>query len=281
MSIDLHCHSHVSDGKFPPSEVVRLAHANGATMLSLTDHDHIGGLAEAHLAAQDHGVNLINGVEISVTWRARTVHIVGLNFDRHHAGLPEKLAQIRSGRLTRLQKIAERLAKKAKIDGVYEGALALAENPDTVSRTHIAQFLCQNGHVADKDEAFKKWLGDGKPACVKHEWATLAEAVAMIHTAGGVAVIAHPARYRLSATAMRALLEEFIALGGQAIEVACSVHSLNERLNFALLANRYGLYASRGSDFHGQGEYGCIIGRPPELPLTCRPVWQLFEHQEH
>lgn len=277
MSIDLHCHSNVSDGRFSPAEVVRLAHSNGATVLALTDHDQIDGLAEAHTAAQQLGMRLINGVEISVTWRSRTIHIVGLNFTYPNPALSDKLAEIRSGRLQRLQKIAERLAKKAKIEGVYEGALALAIHPDSVSRTHIARFLHENGFVASKDEAFKKWLGDGKPACVKHEWASLHDAVAMIRAAGGIAVIAHPARYKLSATALRNLIEEFIDAGGQAIEVSSATQSLNERLNLALLAGRYDLYASVGSDFHGQGEFNCIIGKPPELPPLCKPVWHLFD----
>lgn len=276
MRIDLHCHSNVSDGTLPPAEVVRLAHANGAHMLALTDHDHTGGLAPACDEARKLGLRFINGVEISVTWRGRTVHIVGLNFDRDHAGLCEALAKIRSGRLVRLKKMAQKLRDEAGIDGVYAGSLALANNPDNVSRTHVARYLQENGFVGSKEEAFQKWLGDGKSACVKHEWASLQEAVSLICDAGGVAVIAHPARYALSAEAMRDLVEEFIGAGGKAIEVACTIHSLSERLNMALLAGRYGLYASAGSDFHNN-EHGRVVGRTPELPPLCKPVWHLFD----
>lgn len=275
MTADLHCHSTVSDGAFSPQEVMQMAHANGAQMIALTDHDHTGGLAAARQTAETLGMCFIDGVEISVTWRHRTLHIVGLDFAPAHDALAQLLPRLRGGRLARLEKMAEKLEKKG-IGGAYSGALAYADSPETVGRVHVARFLIDNGYVKDKAEAFKKWLGDGKPAYAAHIWATLPEAVGAIRAAGGVAVIAHPGSYKLSATAMRTLIEEFKTAGGQGIEVACSPHSLSDVLNFAQLARRYDLYASRGSDFHGQGEYGCIIGKPPRLPEECRPVWQLF-----
>ena len=275
--IDLHCHSTVSDGALSPTEVVQLAHANGCTMLSLTDHDHTGGLAEARAVANELGLRFINGVEVSVTWRSRTVHIVGLDFDEHNSNLQELLAQVRTGRLDRLAKIAEKLAKKG-IEGAYEGALAYAANPEMASRTHLAEFLLKQGHVRNKQQAFTKYLGEGKPASVNHEWTTLEAAVNAIIQAGGIAVIAHPMRYGFSATAKRNLFEEFKALGGHGIEVHSGNCSLNDRLNYALLANRYDLMASAGSDFHRKGDFGGgILGVCPELPPTCQPVWEQFK----
>ncbi len=277
MMIDLHCHSNISDGLLSPAEVVRLAHANGCTLLALTDHDHTGGLAEARAEAQKCGIRLINGVEISVTWRKRTVHIVGLDFDDGNEDLQNLLAEVRKGRLKRLEAIAAKLEKRG-IHGAYEGALALAANPEMVSRTHVAEFLINAGHVRNKQQAFTKYLGDGKPASVQHEWAGLAEAVAAVNGAGGLAVIAHPMRYGFSATAKRNLFEEFKAAGGAAIEVHSGNSDKNDRLNYALLAERYGLLASAGSDFHRQGDYsGGILGACPELPGNCKPVWDFFQ----
>ncbi|MBO7380804.1 MAG: PHP domain-containing protein [Neisseriaceae bacterium] len=275
MNIDLHCHSYISDGRFSPQQVVQAAFENGAECLALTDHDHIGGLSAARQTAQSLGLSFINGVEISVLWRGRTIHIVGLNFTPSDE-LENTLKINRQGRLLRLQKIAEKLEKKNIVQNIVQGALDLANSPDSVSRTHIAQYLVNQGVVENLSQAFKKWLGDGKIGDVKHQWISLEEAVLSITNAGGVAVIAHPARYKISATAMRALVEEFMSYGGGAIEVSSSVHSLNERLNLALLANRYGLYASAGSDFHGNGEFGRIVGQTPDLPVTCKPVWELF-----
>ncbi|MDO5640404.1 MAG: PHP domain-containing protein [Neisseria sp.] len=275
--IDLHCHSTVSDGMLPPREVVRLAHANGCTLLALTDHDHTGGLAEARAEAEALGMRFVNGVEISVTWRHRSVHIVGLDFDAENQALQNLLADVRKGRLNRLAAIAEKLEKKS-ISGAYDGALALAANPEMVSRTHIAEYLINQGYVRNKQQAFTKYLGDGKPASVKHEWATLEDCVAAIKGAGGLAVIAHPMRYGFSATAKRNLFEAFKALGGDGIEVHSGSCDKNDRLNYALLAERFGLMASCGSDFHRLGDYsGGVLGACPELPENCRPVWKAFQ----
>ncbi|WP_373741204.1 PHP domain-containing protein [Neisseria sp.] len=275
--IDLHCHSTVSDGALNPAEVVRLAHANGCTMLALTDHDHTGGIAEARSEAAKLGIRLINGVEISVTWRKGTIHVVGLDFDETDQPLQNLLAEVRQGRLNRLETIAAKLEKKG-IVGAYEGALALAANKEMVSRTHVAEFLISSGHVKNKAQAFAKYLGDGKPCSVPHQWTDLASCVNAIKGAGGLAVIAHPMRYGFSATAKRNLFEEFKALGGDGIEVHSGTTDKNDRLNYALLAQRYGLLASCGSDFHRTGDYsGGILGACPELPEICKPVWECFK----
>ncbi|MDK4689246.1 PHP domain-containing protein [Kingella negevensis] len=274
--IDLHCHSTTSDGALTPTQVVQLAAQNGCTLLALTDHDHTGGLAEARAEAAHQNIRFINGVEISVTWRGRTIHIVGLDFDDTDPTLQNLLAQVRTGRIERLQQIADKLAKKG-INGAFDGALTLAANPEMVSRTHIADWLVQQGHARNKQNAFTKYLGDGKCASVRHQWAELDAAVSAITGANGIAIVAHPMRYDLSATARRNLFDEFVALGGQGIEVHSGSCSLNDRLNYALAAERHGLLASAGSDFHRLGDYsGGVLGACPELPPICKPVWAHF-----
>lgn len=275
--IDLHCHSTVSDGMLSPTEVVRLARQNGCILLALTDHDHTGGLAEARAEADTLGLLFVNGVEISVTWRGRTIHVVGLDFDEHNEALQNLLAEVRKGRLKRLEAIAAKLEKKG-ITGAYEGALALAANKEMASRTHIAEFLIREGHVKNKQQAFTKYLGDGKSCSVRHEWATLEDCVAAITGAGGMAIIAHPMRYELSATAKRNLFQEFKNLGGAGIEVHSGNCCKNDRLNYALLADLFDFLASAGSDFHRPNDFsGGILGACPDLPEQCRPVWKHFK----
>lgn len=277
MSIDLHCHSYISDGALAPAEVVRRAHANGCTLLALTDHDHTGGLAEARAEAQQLGLQLVSGVEISTSWRHHTIHIVGLNFDEHHAPLQQLLQQLRQGRLQRLRAMADKLSKKG-IEGAYEGALRYSRNPESVSRTHLAEFLIERGYVRHKADAFRKYLGDGKCGYVRHEWTALKTAVQVIRQAGGLAVMAHPIRYHLSATARRNLFADFKSAGGTAIEVHSGSMNQNDRLNYALLAQQFDFLASSGSDFHRDNDFsGGILGACPELPPTCRPVWTAFQ----
>lgn len=275
--IDLHCHSTVSDGAFSPEEVVQLAHQNGCTMLALTDHDHTGGVALARAEAQKCGMRLISGVEISVTWRSQTIHIVGLDFDENHAPLQDFLAEVRKGRIERLARISEKLEKK-QIFGVFDGALALAhQNPEMVSRTHIAAFLVEQGHVRNKQQAFTRYLGTGKCASVPHQWADLAQAIEMVAQAGGVTVIAHPMHYDLSATGRRNLFQEFKSLGGLGIEVHSGNSNHNDTISYSRLAERYDLLASCGSDFHRFGHYGGgTVGKCPTLPDFIEPIWSRF-----
>lgn len=274
MNIDLHCHSNISDGVCSPSQVVIKAHEHGCALLALTDHDNTAGLPEARSKANELGIKFINGVEISVTWRGRTIHIVGLNFDIKNEALQQLLARVRHGRLARFKAIAEKLERKG-IVGAYEGGLAYATHKEMASRTHLAQFLIQHHYVRNKAEAFRKHLGDGKSASVKHEWASLDETISAITAAGGVAVIAHPMRYELSTTLRHRLFDDFKTLGGKAIEVHSGRCTLNDRLNYALLADRFQLMASVGSDYHQDNDYGSgLVGACPELPPICRPIWK-------
>ncbi|KAB2319054.1 PHP domain-containing protein [Betaproteobacteria bacterium SCN1] len=272
LNIDLHCHSNVSDGMLPPAEVVARATANGVHVLALTDHDDVGGLAEAAVAAADAGIAFVPGVEISVTWSGQTVHIVGLRIDPSHPDLAAGLQSIRNGRMTRARRMGEDLARSG-IVGAYEGACDYAANKQMVGRTHFARWLVAQGHVADVRSAFRRYLTRGHPGYVEHEWTTLENAVGWIRASGGMAVIAHPGRYAFDARQQHLLLDAFRALGGEGVEVVTGSHHPSEYGKWADLARAFGLKASRGADFHAPGE-GIDIGRLPALPHYCQPVWQ-------
>ncbi len=272
MNVDLHCHSTVSDGWLEPDAVVRRAVANGVELLALTDHDEVGGLDLAARTAADLGLRFLPGVEISVSFCRETIHIVGLAVDPAHSILLAGLSQVRAGRDERAQRIGEALAAVG-IRGAFEGACALARNPALVSRAHFARFLVASGVMPDVKTVFDHYLVRGKPGYVEHEWALLEDAVAWIRAAGGVAVVAHPARYRLSNADMEALFDRFIAAGGEAVEVISGAHTADEVHRFASVARRRGLAASRASDFHGEGESPVDIGRCHPLPPDLTPVW--------
>jgi len=275
MNVDLHCHSTASDGALSPGDVVRRAASLGVEMLALTDHDQLEGLREAHEAARATGIVLVDGVEISVSWRGVTLHVVGLGVDARNPALSAGLERVRSGRLQRAREMGESL-ERSGISGSFEGALALAENPAMVSRTHFARYLTHCGRVAGIKEAFRRYLVPGKPGYVPHRWAQLADALRWIRDAGGLAVLAHPGRYALSAGAMASLLTEFRAAGGGAIEVVTASHSPDQYALFGALAVQHGLAASRGSDFHAPDE-GAELGGLPALDPRLRPVWAEWE----
>lgn len=272
MNIDLHCHSNVSDGALAPAAVARRAARNGVEVWALTDHDQLGGLAQAREAAHAEGMRFIDGVEISVSWRGSTIHVVGLRIDPANETLALGLARVRGGRIERAQRMAREL-EDAGIEGAFEGALRHAENPAMVSRTHFARFLAEIGAVEDLKDAFRKYLVTGKPGYVPHQWAALADAAGWIRAAQGQAVLAHPGRYGLSAGAMDALLREFRDAGGEAIEVVTGSHSPDQFHHFGAVAAQYDFAASRGSDFHGPGE-GAEFGTLPALDPALRPVWR-------
>ena len=272
LNADLHCHSNVSDGKLSPDELARIAHENGVHVWALTDHDEIGGVAQAAVAAKALGLKFIAGVEISVTWANETLHIVGLNISPDDPLLTQGLASVRAGREARAREMAEQL-RVAGIEGAYEGAMKYVGNPDLISRTHFARYLVSIGRCTDVSEVFQKYLTPGKPGYVPHQWASLTQAVGWIKGAGGQAVIAHPGRYRLTDLMMHALLEEFKALGGEGIEVVTGSHTIDQYTRFAKVSLSYGFKASRGSDFHGPDESRVALGTLPALPDGCVPIW--------
>ena len=280
LDYDLHCHSTVSDGLLSPADLVTRAAGRGVKFLALTDHDDVTGLAEAADAAARHGMKFINGVEISVSWRNFTLHIIGLKIDPAYPPLVEGLRGIRSGRGARAKLMADSLAKSG-IGGALEGAYRYAGNPGIIGRTHFARFLVESGQCKDVRSVFKNYLVKGKPGYVSHQWAALPDAVSWICGSGGVAVLAHPGRYTAGRKAMgqktlRELLREFSDLGGQGIEVVSGCHTPEQYAEFARYAKEFGLFASCGSDFHGPGESHRDLGRLPDFPLECRPVWQAW-----
>jgi len=277
---DLHSHSSVSDGTLAPEDIAARAHAQGVELWSLTDHDEIGGQQRARDAALALGMNYLTGTEISVSFAGETVHIVGLGFDADDAALQAGLAATRSGRRERAQRMADGLAQVG-IAGAFEGALKYVSNPDLISRTHFARFLVESGACADTYEVFRRFLTEGKPGYVPHAWARLGDAVRWITQAGGVAVIAHPARYKFSPTAEYALFTEFIAHGGRGVEVMTGSHSTAEQARYGETALEFDLLASRGSDFHSPGESRTELGSLPDLPGALTPVWEALAHRVH
>ena len=270
--IDLHCHSTVSDGVLTPTEIVNHAAEKGVRVLALTDHDDVAGLATARAVADAHGMQFINGVEISVTWRHRTLHIVGLKINPEYAPLVEGLANIRAGRHTRAEGMAQAL-EKVGIHGALEGAYEYSKG-GIISRTHFARFLIEKGYAKDTKAVFKRYLVKGKPGYVEHQWASLEDAMAWIVGSGGVAVIAHPGRYDLGRVTMLELMHEFRALGGAAIEVVTASHTVDQYQEFAKVAKSFDLASSMGSDYHGKGQTYIEMGRLPSLPSHCVPVWR-------
>jgi 3',5'-nucleoside bisphosphate phosphatase len=268
---DLHSHSTASDGTLSPADLVASAHAAGVAVLALTDHDELTGIQEASAAADACGIGLVNGIELSVTWHGMTLHIVGLAFDREDSALLAGLERQHAFRHWRAEEMGRRLARH-RIEGGYEGARTLAKGP-MVSRTHFARWLVAAGHVRDMEHAFSKFLRRGGKAHVPGEWASLSDVVGWIRGAGGDAVLAHPARYDLSATRRRQLLEAFVAEGGNAIEVISGRHGRDDSLYYAQLARHYALAASIGSDFHTPESYHSQPGRLPLLPADLVPVW--------
>lgn len=270
---DLHLHSHFSDGTLTPTELVARVAAAGVDVMALTDHDCTDGIAEATAAvAGTSGLRLVPGVEISVTWEQLTIHVVGLGVRVDDAVLQQGLQRLVERRRERALAIAAKLAKH-NIHDAFEGASRLAGGA-VIGRTHFARFLLREGLVPSKEQAFKRYLLRGGAAYVPVEWATLAEAVEWIRHAGGQAVIAHPARYKLTNGKLRKLLAEFKECGGAAIEVVCGGQAAQTNGHCGVLANEFGLMASVGSDFHSPGQGWLEPGRLAALPEKCTPVWR-------
>lgn len=269
---DLHCHSTASDGMLPPADVVARAHANGVTTLALTDHDGLSGLPEAQAAAVALGVSLVPGTEISVEWNDHSVHVVGLQIDPHNPAIVTGLDRIRIGRANRAERIAAEL-EKVGFHGILARTMTYVGNPELVSRAHFARALVEMGACREVKQVFDRYLTPGKPGYVPHPWPSLAEALGWIRAAGGVAVIAHPGRYRMSNKELGKLFEAFRDLGGEAIEVASGSHTPEQIVHFGRQARHYAFMGSQGSDFHGPDESYVDLGRSLPLPEGVVPVW--------
>ena len=278
LNADLHCHSNVSDGTLSPEAVAARAHQNGVELWSLTDHDEIDGQVRARDAAHRLGMSYLSGSDISVTFAGETVHIVGLGFDTRHPDLVQGLIATRGGREQRARNMAADL-ERVGVRGAFEGALKYVGNPDLISRTHFARYMVEIGLCKELPDVFKRYLTEGKPGYVKHQWAKLGDAVRWITEAGGVAVIAHPGRYDLTPNEEYALFTEFKEHGGQGVEVVTGSHTVPEYQKYADLACELDLLASRGSDFHDPSESHTDLGTLPPLPKRVTPVWEALTHR--
>jgi predicted metal-dependent phosphoesterase TrpH len=271
---DLHCHSTVSDGVLSPTELVQRAHEQGVTALALTDHDTTAGYEEAQATASKANIQLIAGIELSASWQDKSVHIVGLGIDPYYPPLLEAIRNLQIIRLERAEKIAAKLEKK-RIPGALE-SVTKAAGDSMITRTHFADFLVSQNHVSSQQEAFDRYLAKDKPAYVATAWPELDLAVSWITQSGGVAVLAHPLRYKLTANWMKRLLTAFKQAGGQGIEVVTGRCSADEIRLAATLANDFELAGSVGSDFHSPANQWVELGRLAPLPTNIKPVWELF-----
>jgi len=275
---DLHSHSTVSDGTLSPTELIQRAYENDVSVLSLTDHDATEGLHEAAAAANKLGMHFVPGIELSVTWSHQTIHIVGLGINPDDETLNNGLKALREFRVRRGEEIARKL-EKANFDKPLEGAQKFAGG-EILSRTHFARYIVEQGRAKDMRQVFKRFLVSGKPGYVAGKWASLEDALSWIHGAGGLAVIAHPARYKLSATRLRQLISEFKELGGIGFEAISGSHSPDEELRMAQLANQFDLFVSKGSDFHSPEFVYRELGALAEIPAGSQPLWQSDQWKE-
>lgn len=278
MIFDLHCHTHFSDGILSPEAVIARAKERGVTVLAITDHDTIAALGIAQKAALDAGITLISGIEFSSQWGKGGVHILGLGIDVNSPALIAAVKFQEQARNARALAIADRLSK-AGFPGALSGAQEIAGNA-TLGRPHFAQYLVAVGAVKNINAAFKKYLGAGKPADVKYQWPLMDQVIAWIHAAGGVAVLAHPAKYELTRTKMCALVDSFVAAGGDALEVISGLQPMALTEDLLRIANERSLHASCGSDFHIPDQPWQELGSFGRLPAHAKPVWELLGYNQ-
>lgn len=271
IGIDLHSHSTFSDGALTPSQLVERAAAAGVRWLALTDHDTVDGLAEAQTAALRHGIGVINGVEISATWRAQSLHVLGLWIDPTAAGVIAHLATQAQRRRDRMRLMCERL-EKLRLPG-KELLRVVESQPGVPTRTHLAAALVAGGHATSPADAFRRFLAQGKPAYRSAQWPALEEVVGWIQGAGGKACLAHPLRYRVSSGARARLVAEFATMGGAGLEVVTGNNALQHIDTCAALAVKFNLQGSVGSDFHDPAQTWNALGRLAKLPAQVKPVW--------
>jgi 3',5'-nucleoside bisphosphate phosphatase len=250
--IDLHTHSHHSDGTLAPAELVRLAAARQVKVLALTDHDSTAGLDEARASCREHGV-------------------VGLGIDATNATLQTHLAQLVQTRRTRITAIGERLRRSRRLAD-HDVVRTVLDSIAVPTRTHVAREIVRCGAADSTQKAFDEFLGRGCVGYVPQEWPSLAIAVEAIRTAGGHAVLAHPHRYKLSSGALGNLCAEFRDLHGAALEVSLPALSPNDASRVATLARQHGLAGSVGSDFHEPGLPWRPLGRFAKLPEGIEPL---------
>lgn len=275
MDIDLHCHSTASDGVLTPRELVTRAHEYGVKILALTDHDTIEGIPEAQRTADELGIELINGIELSCVWGGATIHILGYDFALDDPVILEVTSTLHTGRWLRAEEIARRLAAKG-IVGALEGAQAvqatLGDSSNAPARPHFAQFLVQAGHVRDYAEAFRKWLGAGKIGDVKQHWPSFDETMATLNRAQALSSLAHLYHYKFTRTKRRRLVQDFVNAGGHALEVVNGMQPAEQVGTLSILAREFGLKVTSGSDFHSPQEW-TEIGRYRPIAQDLTPLF--------
>lgn len=274
MTYDLHMHSHFSDGQLSPLELMSLAKEKELSVCALTDHDTLNGLESAQQAAQGLGLTFINGVELSATWNKQLLHVVGLNIDPENDFLKQGIDQNTERRQLRAKAMLADFAKHG-ID-LEEGLQAQLPDSAVPTRPHFAQALIDLGKAKDKKQAFKRYLVKGKVGYIPMEWPSLADVASWIHAAGGVAVLAHPLRYKLTRTKLRRLLADMQECNMQGVEVSTAVTDKQQVDMMADLVQEYNLYASVGSDFHSLDQPWARLGGAKPLPKALKPVWDLF-----
>ncbi|EXF47379.1 phosphotransferase domain-containing protein [Pseudomonas sp. BAY1663] len=281
MFVDLHCHSTASDGVLAPAKLVERAHGRGIELLALTDHDTVDGLDEARAAAQALGMRLVNGIELSCLWSGATIHVLGYGFASDAPALQRAIADLHDGRWRRAELIAQRLEAKG-MPGALQGARAiqqaLGDSGNAPARPHFAEFLVRAGHVRDRAEAFRKWLGSGKLGDVKQHWPSLEQTLATLHEAGAWISLAHPWQYAFTRSKRRRLVVDFARAGGHALEVVNGMQPLEQVGGLSILAREFGLMATVGSDFHAPGEWS-ELGLYRTLPEDLSPLWRHFDHE--
>jgi hypothetical protein len=280
MKVDLHCHSTASDGALAPAVVVARAYEKGVRLLALTDHDTLEGLDEARAAASGLDMQLVNGIELSCTWGGATIHVLGYAFSSDAPALRQALAELYDGRWLRAEEIARRLEAKG-MPGALDGARAiqqeLGDSGNAPARPHFAEFLVRAGYVADRADAFRKWLGAGKLGDVKQHWPTLEQAVGTLRAAGAWISLAHPWHYDFTRSKRRKLVTAFLQAGGHALEVVNGMQPADQVGGLAILAREFGMLASVGSDFHAPGDWS-ELGMYRPLPDDLPPLWERFDH---
>lgn len=274
---DLHTHTKCSDGSLPVTELINLAIERGITHLAITDHDTVKAhlqLAANNKSYKDDEINIIKGIELSSQWNNMGIHIVGLNIDVNSTAIENAVAHQTQLRLQRVKTIAKKLTQRGFPD-ITQGATKLAGDSQ-IGRPHIAQYMVEEGMVSNVGQAFNKYLGAGKVGDVSNLWPDLEKVVEWINAAGGIAVVAHPSRYKMTRTKRRRLMADFADAGGQAIEVCAGNQVPGVAEEMAALCSEFDFHASVGSDFHNPNYKWVKLGQYPKLPISCRPVWELF-----
>lgn len=281
IGVDLHTHSTISDGTFSPEELIEAAHALGIKTFALTDHDTMDGVVRAQNCAERLGMQLISGVEISSQWsrpatkKSYGVHIVALNMQNPEP-LQQLLAEQKKIRAIRSKQICDLLIPLIGQD-IYADVIAKVDGEaDRVTRTHIAKTLVEKGIVQRPQQAFDKYIKEGKKAYVKFDGLGLKETIDVIHQSQGFAVLAHPTRYDLSATNIRYLIEIFTQFGGDAVELPPAIESVSTRQMVDRMIEQFNLKVSVGSDFHGSHMPWIKLGNIPRVKEGQVGIWESF-----